>query len=183
MGAKLFYLIGASGAGKDSVLEAARQTLKKRCNTVIIQRYITRPPGDGELHIPMSFKLFAQQLSAGEFCLHWEANGNCYGIGLELDNLLARGVNVLVNGSRAYLAQAQKRYPDLVPVLVQVDESHLRERLQQRARESAEQIEQRLVRHRELVDTLPADIQIVDNSGELAHSCEQLCAIVGRVES
>jgi ribose 1,5-bisphosphokinase len=43
----LYYLVGASGCGKDSLLTYARQHLKKIEMVFFAHRYITRPPADG----------------------------------------------------------------------------------------------------------------------------------------
>lgn len=57
---------------------------------------------------------------ASAFAMSWRANGLCYGIPVQIDEWLAQGYDVLVNGSRGYLAQARRRYPDLLAVLLGV---------------------------------------------------------------
>lgn len=61
--------------------------------------------------------------------MHWRANGLDYGIPRQVDQWLAAGRAVLVNGSRAYLPEARQRYPDLLAVLVEVKPEVLRQRL------------------------------------------------------
>jgi ribose 1,5-bisphosphokinase len=84
---------------------------------------------------------------------------------------------VLVNGSRGHLAQARQRYPDLLAVLLIVNDSTLRERLQARGRESVADIEARLQRNArfagELLATDPT-LFVLDNSGALAQTAERL---------
>ena len=48
---------------------------------------------------------------------------------MQIDEWLAQGYDVLVNGSRGYLAQARRRYPDLLAVLLGVKPEVLRQRL------------------------------------------------------
>lgn len=73
-----------------------------------------------------------------------------------------------VNGSRAHLPQAQQRYgAQLLPVCLQVSAAILRRRLQDRGRESAEQIEQRLARAAEYQQSLPAGCRVLHNDGPL----------------
>jgi len=151
MSGRLIYLMGPSGSGKDSLLDAARERLAER-DCVIVRRVITRSAeAVGEDAIGVTPAEFDQQEAAGAFALSWRANGLAYGIPRQIDDWLAAGQDVLVNGSRAYLAEARQRYPELLAILLQVDEAALRQRLLARARESAEQIEARLARNRSFV--------------------------------
>ncbi|HES76864.1 MAG TPA: phosphonate metabolism protein/1,5-bisphosphokinase (PRPP-forming) PhnN [bacterium] len=145
MSGTLFYIIGASGAGKDSLLRLAREQLAGE-SVVFAHRYITRPVElVGENHIALSPQEFQTREKAGLFALHWHSHDLDYGLGIEINAWLTRGLNVVMNGSRAYLPEAARRYPDnLVPVLVRVPPEVLRQRLQARGRESATQIDERL---------------------------------------
>lgn len=79
----------------------------------------------------MSFTRAEQHL----FALSWHANNNYYGIGIEIDLWLHAGFDVVANGSRAHLAQAQARYADaLLPICLQVSPEVLRQRTEQRGR-------------------------------------------------
>ena len=93
---------------------------------------------------------------ASAFAMSWRANGLCYGIPVQIDEWLAQGYDVLVNGSRGYLAQARRRYPDLLAVLLGVKPEVLRQRLLARGRESPEEIEARLARNAEFAAGLRA---------------------------
>jgi ribose 1,5-bisphosphokinase len=96
---------------------------------------------------------------------------------MEIDQWMANGITVVVNGSRQYLDQARRHYPDLLPVWIAVSPAVLRERLQARARESAPEIEVRLARAA-LVPP-PADSGIViTNDGALAQAGEALLAVI-----
>ena len=99
--------------------------------------------------------------------MHWRANDLDYGIPLQVDQWLAAGRSVLVNGSRAYLAEARRRYPNLLAVLVEVRHGVLRERLLARGRESAEEIEQRLARNARLQALADPSLHVLDNSTTL----------------
>ncbi|MBK4995714.1 5-bisphosphokinase (PRPP-forming) PhnN [Pseudomonas sp. S37] len=99
--------------------------------------------------------------------MHWQANGLDYGIPLQVDQWLQAGRAVLVNGSRAYLAQARRRYPDLLAVLVEVRPEVLRQRLLARGRETAEEVEQRLARNAGLQTTTDPSVRVLDNSAGL----------------
>lgn len=109
--------------------------------------------------------------------LSWRANGLAYGIPAEIDEWLASGEQVLVNGSRGYLATARERYPDLLAVLLSVEQDVLRQRLHARGRETAEQIESRLARNALFAGELDDYIRL-DNSTPLSESVERLLALI-----
>lgn len=147
MSGVLLYVIGASGSGKDSLMRYAREALAQDSGIVFAHRYITRPQdAGGENHVALSEAEFESRMAQKLFPLHWHSHGLRYGIGCELNHWLARGITVILNGSRAYLSEASRRYPELVPVLIEVSPSILRERLHTRSRESAAEIELRLQR-------------------------------------
>ncbi|WP_166359751.1 phosphonate metabolism protein/1,5-bisphosphokinase (PRPP-forming) PhnN [Pseudomonas akapageensis] len=184
MPGSLVYLMGPSGSGKDSVIAAARDALQQR-NVAIVRRVITRSAeAMGEDAIGVSPERFEQMCQQGEFAMHWKANGLEYGIPVQIDNWLAEGRHVLVNGSRAYLAQAMERYPQLLPILLTVDNSALRQRLLARGRESLEDIERRLARnqHFDEQDDATAQggmrIRLLDNSTTLSQAVERLIALL-----
>lgn len=187
MSGRLIYLMGPSGSGKDSLLNAARERLAER-DCVIARRVITRSAeAVGEDAIGVSPAEFDQQEAAGAFALSWRANGLAYGIPRQIDDWLAAGQDVLVNGSRGYLPLARERYPELLAILMQVDEAALRQRLKARGRESAEQIEARLARSRELQlpsatvagDSDEGESQwLLNNSGPLDQTVTQLLQLL-----
>ena len=143
----LFYVMGASGSGKDSLMRYARTRLAGHAGVMFAHRYITRPVElQGENHVALSAEEFDARLSQGLFALHWDSHGLRYGIGREIDLWLARGCNVVMNGSREYLPQARRIYPELSAVLITVSPETLAKRLRARARESEAQIAQRIAR-------------------------------------
>jgi ribose 1,5-bisphosphokinase len=182
MAGRLIYLIGPSGSGKDSLLDAARTALAARgCR--LVQRVITRSAEAlGEAAQGVSAQQFAEMEAQGAFALSWHANGLAYGIPREIDDWLTAGHDVLVNGSRGHLAATRRRYPGLLVLLLTVDQAVLRKRLLARGRESVTEIEARLARNarfseRVLADHYPA-LYVIDNSGSLAHTVECLLACI-----
>ncbi|MBG0788865.1 MAG: phosphonate metabolism protein/1,5-bisphosphokinase (PRPP-forming) PhnN [Desulfovibrionaceae bacterium] len=174
---KLIYVVGPSGCGKDSVMGFAR----KRCpgfDAAFAHRYITRPAdAGGENHVFLQPDEFKARLERGLFALDWDSHGLRYGVGREIDAWMASGLNVVVNGSRAFLPEAARRYPSLVPVLIRVDASILRQRLLARGRESEAEIERRLERARAFAVSHPNLVEL-DNSGELSSAGNALLALV-----
>ncbi|MGZ7459720.1 phosphonate metabolism protein/1,5-bisphosphokinase (PRPP-forming) PhnN [Pseudomonas sp. Ma2-10] len=182
MAGRLIYLIGPSGSGKDSLLDAARTPLTERgCR--IVRRVITRSPeAVGEAAHGVSAEQFAELEVQGAFALSWHANGLSYGISREIDDWLAAGQDVLLNGSRAHLPQTRQRYPDALVLLLTVDQAVLRQRLLARGRESVSEIDQRLARNarfseRLLIDHGPA-MHLLDNSAALEGTVERLLACI-----
>lgn len=179
MTGRLFYLMGPSGAGKDSLLEAAREPLQARgCR--VARRVITRSAeAAGEDAQAVSTEEFEQLRRSGAFALDWQANGLRYGIPRQIDDWLAAGEDVLVNGSRGYLDQARARYPQLRPLLLTVALPVLRERLLARGREPLAEIEARLARNEQFRSaTEQEEAQLLDNSGPLEETVGRLLQLL-----
>lgn len=184
MGGRLIYLMGPSGSGKDSLIDAARDALA-RLDCVVARRVITRSPESvGEAAIGVTPQAFAELASQGGFALSWHANGLDYGIPVQIDQWLAEGHHVLVNGSRGHLPLARERYPALLPILLTVSSEVLRRRLERRGRESAMEIEARLERNTLFASRADEDqaqgIFLLDNSGELSSAVSRLLDLLRR---
>ncbi len=101
MEGSLVYVMGPSGAGKDSVLSRARALLPPEAPVVFAHRYITRPADTGgENHVAVTRAEFAMRRAHGLFAYHWGAHGNDYGVGREIHDWRAAGLTVVVSGSR-----------------------------------------------------------------------------------
>lgn len=142
---RLLYVVGPSGAGKDSVLAWAREHLPGGAPVVFAKRAITRAPR-GEDNRALSEEEFRAERAAGRFAMTWEAHGHRYGIGSEIRAWLAQGLTVVVSGSRAYLPHALADFPGLEVVHVTAAPEILRARIAARGREASAQLEQRLRR-------------------------------------
>jgi ribose 1,5-bisphosphokinase len=145
---------------------------------VFAHRYITRPAEPhGENHIFLSNAEFDARLSAGLFAMYWNSHGLRYGIGGEIDLWLAKGCNVVVNGSREYLPEARRRYPKLVIVLVAVSAKTLEARLRARGRETEEQIAQRILRASQFPPP-EGHLEIIDNNEALNVAGDHLVTLL-----
>ncbi|MGX7949676.1 phosphonate metabolism protein/1,5-bisphosphokinase (PRPP-forming) PhnN [Oleidesulfovibrio alaskensis] len=175
----LFYVMGPSGAGKDTVLDAVRS--RAECAGVLFaRRYITRPASaGGERHMPLHPQEFDAMRHAGQFALHWQSHGLHYGIGIEIDGWLAQGHAVVVNGSRGYLEAALLRYPAMHPVLVTAPESLIAERLAQRGRETEAQIRRRLQHNCLLADCgTGKDCAVIVNDSTVQAAAERFFSLL-----
>ncbi|MFJ7141035.1 phosphonate metabolism protein/1,5-bisphosphokinase (PRPP-forming) PhnN [Pseudomonas protegens] len=181
MPGRVIYLMGPSGAGKDSLIDAARQPLSA-LGCEVARRVITRSAESvGEEALGVTAEEFERRVARGDFALFWRANGLGYGIPAQIDVWLAQGENVLVNGSRGHLPHARERYPDLIPIVLTVDTDVLRRRLLRRGRESLPEIECRLRRNEKFSTAAWLDegqVVRLDNSGELTTTLKGLLAIL-----
>lgn len=184
MAGTLIYLIGPSGSGKDTLINLARQTLGQEADVCFTHRYITRAASAGsENHVALTEEEFLARKRAGLFAMSWASHGCLYGIGIEINQWLAKGLTVVMNGSRGYLSTALQNYPELCPVLIEVSPEALRERLTQRGRESLEDIEQRLKRNHQLDISAEKHCLRVDNSHSPEVASKHLLAIINRHRS
>ena len=144
----LYFLVGPSGVGKDTVLNKLKKYDFGSQNPVLVaHRYITRPPVQGdENHIELTTADFKARKNSGLFLFDWRSHGNQYGVGKEVLTWLESGHDVIINGSRNYIEEAQTIYPELKVICLTVSEEVLRDRLIQRGRESLEEIEARISR-------------------------------------
>jgi len=150
MKGRLIYVVGPSGAGKDSVLSWLRTHTPNSAPVHWAQRTIDRPQSNGpdaENHVPVNARYFEKLLADAEFAMHWDANTHRYGIRTsELMWLNDPTYCVVVNGSRAHLPTVTRDYPGLTLVHITASTEVLRQRLVARGRESVEAVEARLQR-------------------------------------
>jgi ribose 1,5-bisphosphokinase len=180
--AKIIYLIGSSGSGKDTLIQGVRA--RELPKLEVAHRYITRDwHSGGENHIELSINEFKRRQQLGAFSLSWSANENCYGIGSEITHWLSCNQHVLLNGSRGYLAQAQALFPNQIqPVMIDVSAEKLRQRLINRARESNEQIDKRIARHLQFSTQTINGLQRIDNDHDVKSAIDQLCNIINNLD-
>ena len=165
----LFYVVGRSGVGKDTVL----QQLRSLSGCTVAHRYITREPNpDSENHVYLTENEFQRRQDLGAFLLDWDAHGYRYGIGMEVSHWLRCGMSVFVNGSRHGIEQARKRVgKPLVSVLIDANEDVCQQRITLRGRESEAQIIKRM--QRDFVDKKNFD-WVIDNSGPLDNTINNI---------
>jgi len=161
----LILVVGPSGSGKDTLLEAARARMQDDDGIVFSKRVITRIDQIGEEHETVSEAEFSRMAQDGAFFLSWHAHGLRYGIATSALEALEAGKTVIVNASRQGVEDARAQWPQTRVVYVSASEEVLRERLTSRGREPADKVEERI--QRGLVFDLPACdwLTRIDNSG------------------
>ncbi|MDP2334151.1 MAG: phosphonate metabolism protein/1,5-bisphosphokinase (PRPP-forming) PhnN [Reyranella sp.] len=181
--APLFYVMGPSGAGKDSVLGRARALLPADASVVFAHRYITRPPEtSGENHVALSCEEFALRRTHGLFAFHWQAHGNHYGIGREIHAWRKAGLTVVVSGSREHFQDVAGIDPDTYPVLITAPAERLRERLAARGREDEAAAARRLERS-DAYDVHDPRLITITNDGPLDAAAEAFVRVIATLRS
>ncbi len=143
----LILVVGPSGSGKDTLIDAARSALATDPRFHFPTRDITRPAeAGGEAHNPVDVAAFDARRAAGSYALSWGAHDLLYGVPADIADVLATGRSVVVNVSRSVIDEARRRFPPTAVVSLSVPEAVLRARLAGRGRETAEQIESRVAR-------------------------------------
>ncbi|WP_431284426.1 phosphonate metabolism protein/1,5-bisphosphokinase (PRPP-forming) PhnN [Humitalea sp. 24SJ18S-53] len=166
----LIAVVGASGVGKDTLLDRSRVALQDDQRFRWARRVITRPAeAGGEDHDAVTEAEFLLR----RFALSWSAHGLRYGI-TEADGAAALvGHRVVANLSRAILAEAATRFP-LRVVNITLPDSLRAARLAARGREDVADIAARLSR----VAPLPPGLNIIEivNDGSAAEGAARLVA-------
>lgn len=145
MNTRLVYVVGPSGAGKDSVLSwlVSQPSLKSAVHWAT--RDVTREGHESsQRDCTVSPQTFACLQAQGAYALWWQANGLSYGVRHEAMAPFERGQWLLLNGSRRHLSAALAQYPGLTVLHITADAELLRQRLIQRGREQGQAVQTRL---------------------------------------
>ena len=173
-------VVGASGVGKDSVLDGGRAAFRDDPRVVFVQRVITRPAGfGGEDNIPATPEEFAALCERQAFVIHWPAHGLSYGLPRRMDDDLSQGRVVVANVSRQVLDDARQRYPGLTVCEVTASIDTLRARLTTRGRETEAQIEARLAHVG--APTIGSDVVTIANDGDLADAVAAFARLIDQL--
>lgn len=176
---KLIYVIGPSGAGKDTILQKAREKVAGTLPLILAHRYITRyPEAGGENHVFLTKPEFLLRKKLDLFALDWASHEHHYGIGKEIDHWLQAGARVLMNGSRGYLPEASRKYPEMKVILIDVSEETLWHRLRSRGRESEADIRKRIERSASFKKISHSDLSIINNDGPVDRAVEELLEVL-----
>src|SRR5664279_1853677 len=101
MSGRLVLVVGPSGAGKDTLIAAAKAALADDRRFVFPRRVVTREAIAAlEEHDSVSAAEFALREAQGAYALSWAAHGLRYGLPARLVDDLAAGRVIVVNASR-----------------------------------------------------------------------------------
>ncbi len=165
-------VVGPSGAGKDTIMDAARVALAGDTRFHFVRRIITRPQMPGtEDHDSLDETAFTKAAGEGAFALHWQAHGLSYGLPKSIEDEIAEGTVVIANVSRRVLGDIRRLYTSRSVVVITARPDVLAERLASRGRESRDEITARLAREVSFDDGA-GDVVTIDNSGDVNASTE-----------
>ena len=179
----LVLVVGPSGAGKDTLIAAAREQLAGNGRFAFPKRIITRDAvADLEDHGTIDRATFETMRATGDCALCWEAHGLGYILPREIETLLEDSKTIVCNASRQVIGEAQKKYSGTKVVLVTADHQVRAQRLAGRGRETITEIEARLSRE---PAQIPPEINTidVDNSGMLSKGIEDFISVLSQISS
>lgn len=173
-------VVGPSGAGKDTIMDAAREALKNDEQFYFVRRIITRPQMTGtEDHDTMDEAAFAKAREEGVFALHWQAHGLHYALPSSLKQEIDGGAIVVANVSRRVVNNIRLIYPRRSIVMITARPDVLTDRLTSRGRETHQEIAMRLAREVTFASA-SEDVVTIDNSDDVTIAIESfLCHLRG----
>ncbi|MCR9138341.1 MAG: phosphonate metabolism protein/1,5-bisphosphokinase (PRPP-forming) PhnN [Alphaproteobacteria bacterium] len=181
IGGALVVVVGPSGAGKDTLLNYARQVLAEDDRVFFVRRVITRPAdGETERHLAATRAEFEAMKASGRFAFTWQAHELEYGLPASIDDNIRSGQTAVCNGSRAALAGLRARYVNFSVISITAHREVLANRLAARGRESRQQILARLDRSAHF-DAAHYDALQIDNSGPVTVAGDALVAAIKAV--
>jgi ribose 1,5-bisphosphokinase len=173
---RLILVVGPSGAGKDTLLGLAKAGCAEDRSIVFPRRVVTREASSAEDNVQLSPDDFRQALARGDFAMHWEAHGHCYGLPREIDHDIRAGRSVVVNASRTVIDAARRTYANVTVIAITAPPEVLAERLKMRSRGSDGRVEDRLSR---TVDATAPDVTILNVGRPEDHARRLVRAIKG----
>lgn len=177
---RLILVVGASGAGKDSLLKEARIHFKENQNIHFIRRYITRQPGEFEENFYIDDAAFEILKDHGFFFSYWYAHHLKYGIPKWEIESLNEDETAIVSVSRAKIGDLEERFLGRVTTVhVTADPSIIQERLKKRKRETLLQIETRL--QRIAIPVIAKNMIQFDNNQELKNSSRLFISLLEKI--
>ena len=179
---RLFLVVGPSGAGKDSLIAAAKAAFAKRADVVFPRRIITRTSDpQSEDHDSVAETEFDRLREDGAFFLHWRAHRLRYALPASVAEDLAAGTTVVSNVSRTVIAEAQAKHARTTVIFVTASQPVLEQRLHSRGREDQQAVRHRLARGTEV----PAadSLLTVINDGRLEDAVARFLSLLAPVEA
>ena len=191
-------IVGPSGAGKDTIINAVHQALKNNPEFLFVRRTITRKAGinsfdshdetsqniGNEDNIGVSLEKFFELSEKASFSLQWFAHGIHYALPIGIVDEVHKGKIVIANVSRAELEHAKELFGKVFVIEINAPIGILKERLISRKREKIADIEERLERANIPIH-LPkgAKYCYIDNAGNINSSVDKVLSILQKLSS
>jgi ribose 1,5-bisphosphokinase len=178
----LVLVVGPSGAGKDTLLNAARAACAGDGGIHFVRRGVTREASAAEDHASFTETAFAEALADGAFSFWWEAHGLRYGVPVSIEADLAAGLTVVCNVSRTIVAGLRERYPQCCVVLITAPEEVRRARVAARDRAGDGDPAKRATRAAPGVEELRPTL-VIDNTGTIEEGMATLLGFLRKTLS
>lgn len=191
-------IVGPSGAGKDTIMNAVHEVLKNNPEFLFVRRIITRKAGinsfndhdetsqniGNEDNIGVSLEKFFELSQKASFSLQWFAHGIHYGLPMGIVDEVHKGKIVIANVSRAELEHAKELFGKVYVIEINAPIEILKERLLGRKREKITDIEERLKRANIPIQ-LPEGSKYcyIDNSGNVKSAVDKMLSILQSLSS
>ncbi|MCB5173962.1 MULTISPECIES: phosphonate metabolism protein/1,5-bisphosphokinase (PRPP-forming) PhnN [Microvirga] len=156
------FVVGPSGAGKDTLLALAQAELSGDNRFLFPRRLVTRSSSAWEEHDTITEEEFEAGQAEGRFTLSWKAHGHGYALPGSCLQAVRVGCLVVCNISRTLVDDARRRLPNVAVVEVTAPRAVLAERLAKRNRTDDANLEARLARSSE-VGPVQADLTVVND--------------------
>ena len=197
-------IVGPSGAGKDTIINAVHHALKNNPEFLFVRRTITRKAGvnsfndhaetsrnigkedniGNEDNIGVSLEKFLELSEKASFSLQWFAHGIHYALPIGIVDEVHKGKIVIANVSRAELGHAKELFGKVYVIEINAPIGILKERLLGRKREKITDIEERLKRANIPIQ-LPEGSKYcyIDNSGNVKSAVDKMLSILQSLSS
>lgn len=155
------FVVGPSGAGKDSLISFARGAFAGNEKIIFPRRIVTRASSEHEDHDTLDEAGYAAAESAGAFSIAWRAHGLGYAIPRSAREECEAGRIAVCNISRRVIPWSRVHLPNVAVVEVTAPVEILAARLAGRARIEDGDLNARLARSLEV--WTPVDASIVND--------------------
>ncbi|WP_422367090.1 phosphonate metabolism protein/1,5-bisphosphokinase (PRPP-forming) PhnN [Pelagibius sp.] len=175
---RLVLVVGPSGVGKDSIINAAKAELASQVDYVFPRRIITRQSDpNSEDHDTVGADEFERLCAQGAFFLHWPAHGLRYALPGTIATQLSEGATVIANVSRSVISEARAKHSDTLVIRITASPEVLEQRLLNRGREDLAAVRRRLTRSAELPPG--GTVRTIVNDGSLEEAVQQFLEDLG----
>ena len=173
---RLVLVVGPSGAGKDTLIAAAKTSCAGDPTIVFPRRVVTRPASEAEDHDSLDDDAFDEAEKRGAFAVSWHAHGLRYGIARSAEDDVRGGRVVVCNVSRGIVAELRARFVRVTVVMISAPAEVLTARLAGRSRPTDGSLAQRIERN-ETYSGFCAD-RTIENIGPPQQAAQSLLDII-----
>lgn len=174
-----FAVVGASGVGKDTILDHTRERLRQEKHFYFPQRLITRPAdAGGEEHHSISNVEFVQKVRDDRFSLWWVAHELHYALPEDVYDALRNGQNVVANISRKMVQEAANKFNRIEVIEITAGPEKIKQRLMKRGRENEAEIMVRQLREVTLDWCDGFTVNSIDNNGPVSEAVDKFIQLL-----